>query len=339
MKNKDAATELLLADHRYLCESFWRNEETGETRVKFFITLVTAVLAALVTLAKSANSAENNDAIIMIASYTLLALLIVGLVTLFRIIKRNKVTDEYKRGIDEIRQRFKDYFDDKDALLGYSPLGEPVKDKILAKEKISIRKFGGLSHTVAAINSLILALLVGIAVYKNGQMLLIISVFGAFSAVFCAQYRYLKYADKRNKAELQQSDITHAGGIVVRFENSNPQYLVITAKENTEHWVFPKGHIELREGHGEAAVREVLEETGVEARLTEPIGTSRFRKDDQKVTAKYYLMEYVANRREPEERKQKWCSYKEALEVLTFDDTKEFLHLAKYKTSFLKKTK
>jgi hypothetical protein len=34
----EIAKELLLAEYKYLGESFWKNEETGETRVKFFIT-------------------------------------------------------------------------------------------------------------------------------------------------------------------------------------------------------------------------------------------------------------------------------------------------------------
>jgi diadenosine hexaphosphate hydrolase (ATP-forming) len=185
-----------------------------------------------------------------------------------------------------------------------------------------------LSHTVAAINSLILAVLVGTTVFKYGQALTIKCALAVFSVFFFAQYRYLKYADRHNKAELQKSDITHAGGIVVRMIDNAPRYLVITAKKNTEHCLFPKGHIESGEGHGEAAIREVLEETGVEASLKEPIGTSQFQKNDQKITVEYYLMEYVANRKEPEEREQQWFSYEETLGILTFEDSKELLRLA-----------
>jgi hypothetical protein len=34
---------LLLAEYKRYAESFWKNEEVGEKRVSFFITLVTAV--------------------------------------------------------------------------------------------------------------------------------------------------------------------------------------------------------------------------------------------------------------------------------------------------------
>jgi len=46
----------LLAEHEHFGDSFWRNEETGEKRVNFLITLVTAVLAALVALASNHGS-------------------------------------------------------------------------------------------------------------------------------------------------------------------------------------------------------------------------------------------------------------------------------------------
>lgn len=131
-----------------------------------------------------------------------------------------------------------------------------------------------------------------------------------------------------DKAKLNKSDITHAGGIVIRVEDNTHRYLVITAKKNQEHWVFPKGHIESGENHSDTAVREVLEEAGIEARLLEPIDIIRFKTDHQEVITKFYLMAYVADREKSEEREQRWLSYKEALEILTFEDAKELLSLA-----------
>jgi len=40
--------DFLLAEYQQYSEAFWRNEEAGERRVTFFITLATAVIAALV---------------------------------------------------------------------------------------------------------------------------------------------------------------------------------------------------------------------------------------------------------------------------------------------------
>lgn len=50
---KDHAKDLLLQVFRYLTDSLWKNEQTGETRVNGFIGLVAAVLAGLAALSGS----------------------------------------------------------------------------------------------------------------------------------------------------------------------------------------------------------------------------------------------------------------------------------------------
>ena len=71
-------------------------------------------------------------------------------------------------------------------------------------------------------------------------------------------------------------DYTHAGGIAYRVVEGLPQYLIVTAKKNPEHWVLPKGHIEPGETPEAAAIREVREETGVEAKITGLVGAVEF---------------------------------------------------------------
>ena len=41
-------------------------------------------------------------------------------------------------------------------------------------------------------------------------------------------------------------------------------------------WVFPKGHLEQGERPEDAAIREVREETGLEVRIIQPIGSTRY---------------------------------------------------------------
>jgi 8-oxo-dGTP pyrophosphatase MutT (NUDIX family) len=125
------------------------------------------------------------------------------------------------------------------------------------------------------------------------------------------------------------SELTHAGGIAVKNDNGVLRYLIVTAKKNRHHWVLPKGHIELGETMEQTAEREVMEEGGIEARLLDPVGTVEFRENDKSVRVKFYLMEYVRTKGEGEGRLRRWCTYEEALGLLSFDNARVLLRLAK----------
>ena len=66
-----------------------------------------------------------------------------------------------------------------------------------------------------------------------------------------------------------------AGGIVFREEDGRVAVLV-TQSSAHDGWIFPKGHLEQGETSSDAAVREVKEETGVDARIVERVGTIRY---------------------------------------------------------------
>ena len=157
--------DFLLAEYENLAESFWRNEELGERRLNFFITLVTAVIAALVALATKENNALTPADVKLIAVYALLALLVFGLVTMIRLIKRNRTTDEYKRGMTKIRDQFRE----ADArLANYQPF-EKKQRTLFA---------GGLVEIVAVIYSLIVAALVALVSFPGS---VVVSGLGALA--------------------------------------------------------------------------------------------------------------------------------------------------------------
>lgn len=61
-----------------------------------------------------------------------------------------------------------------------------------------------------------------------------------------------------------------AGGIVTKYDHLNQQVLVLLVKSNKKqnsHWGFPKGHIENKENITQTAIREINEETGINAKL------------------------------------------------------------------------
>src|SRR5512143_2098711 len=175
---REDAKALLLEDYRYRSESLWKNEQGGETRVNLFIGFATLVVGALVTLATSEQGLKG-EALRVVVLAGLAAVFVGGHITLLRLLIRNKHTDECKRSLDIIRQTFKDHLDESGILLGYYPVGfprprkmeEPSQEKRESTEanERELRKFGGLAHTAAAFNSLLLAGIAGMLVYPLGS--------------------------------------------------------------------------------------------------------------------------------------------------------------------------
>jgi 8-oxo-dGTP pyrophosphatase MutT (NUDIX family) len=123
--------------------------------------------------------------------------------------------------------------------------------------------------------------------------------------------------------------ILQAGGIVVRTDQETPRILVITAKQSPQQWIFPKGHVEPGESPEEAARREVWEETGIRSRLLGYAGELEFTAEEGRILVKYYLVAFVEQTGHGEGRKARWCTYEEALQLLSFADARTLLTQAK----------
>ncbi|MDN3514430.1 MAG: NUDIX domain-containing protein [Candidatus Brocadia sp.] len=121
---------------------------------------------------------------------------------------------------------------------------------------------------------------------------------------------------------------THAGGIVVRFEDKRPQYLLVRSSTDPSRWIFPKGHIEPGESPEMAALREVREETGIKADIISTLCESNFTKETERVRVLYFVMRYRESSHALEDREVKWCSYEEAISAISFDDAREVLRKA-----------
>ena len=68
-----------------------------------------------------------------------------------------------------------------------------------------------------------------------------------------------------------------AGGVVIRIVGGRPHVAAIRPQgKRAGTWVLPKGNIDPGEEPAETAVREVREETGLEARLVEKLGDVKY---------------------------------------------------------------
>ena len=145
--SRSDARDILLEDYRHLSESFWNNEQAGDTRVNWFIVVVGGVLGGLVTLITGEHAVDKAVLRPIIAA-ALIGLLVFGFVTLLRMITRNENSDRYKHGLQTIRQLLKDHCAADHSLLGYyvlPPRPRAKKGRSSNGHLFEFRNFGGLA--------------------------------------------------------------------------------------------------------------------------------------------------------------------------------------------------
>jgi 8-oxo-dGTP diphosphatase len=130
------------------------------------------------------------------------------------------------------------------------------------------------------------------------------------------------------------SHILAAGGIVERREGDLLRIAVIHRTRYTDRhgapgdWTLPKGKLEPGEALGDAARREVLEETGCRAAIVGPAFFSEYEVEGvPKVTVFFRMIfrEEVRARDESEVRSIHWLPLDEARARLTYDKEREIL--------------
>lgn len=93
-----------------------------------------------------------------------------------------------------------------------------------------------------------------------------------------------------------------AGGVVYRFDGD--RLLCLFIQDRFGRWSWPKGHLEPGEGPEEAALREVLEETGIVGRIRGRLPATHYYYRDAtqlvKKTVHYFLIEAVGGEVRPQ---------------------------------------
>lgn len=130
-----------------------------------------------------------------------------------------------------------------------------------------------------------------------------------------------------------QTEIS-AGGLVISADD--PSMVALISHRNRgggEDWVIPKGHQEKGEDLQQTALREVHEETGIEAQIIKKIGeiTYSFRLGPVRIkkTVHHYLMKQIAgsltHEKDPEGEvlKAAWFPISKLEEVLAHENERK----------------
>jgi 8-oxo-dGTP pyrophosphatase MutT (NUDIX family) len=124
--------------------------------------------------------------------------------------------------------------------------------------------------------------------------------------------------------------IAQAGGIAYRRDQRGVTILLVRAKRDPSQWILPKGHIEEDETAAEAAVRETWEEAGVKGDLVGPVGAPlEFDSGREFVSVQYFLIRARVEIPDTDGRAKKWFPFDEAIEAVTFAETRQFLRQAR----------
>ena len=127
-----------------------------------------------------------------------------------------------------------------------------------------------------------------------------------------------------------------AGGIVVRFDGAEPRVLII--RDSYRNWGFPKGHLKDGESTAAAALREVIEETGLtDVVLRGPIDTIdwhfTFRGRPIHKVCHFFLMEATRTETAPQRAEGitacRWATFADADRLVSYENARGVLRRAR----------
>jgi 8-oxo-dGTP diphosphatase len=125
---------------------------------------------------------------------------------------------------------------------------------------------------------------------------------------------------------MSSDEVQAAGGVVMR-----DGLVAVVHRPRYDDWSLPKGKLDPGEASEEAAVREVLEETGLQVSLGQELPSVEYEVRGRPKRVRYWRMSvdadpgFVAN---DEVDDLRWLSPREAVDLLTYDRDKGVVEAA-----------
>ena len=126
-----------------------------------------------------------------------------------------------------------------------------------------------------------------------------------------------------------------AGGVVVRGGECVVIVPTRRATDGSRVLALPKGHPEPGESPEQAALREVREEAGIEARLVEPLGDIRYwyMRSGERISkaVSFFLLQYVSGEvddHDGEVEHARWLALEDAARDLTYQGERDMVSRA-----------
>ncbi len=143
-----------------------------------------------------------------------------------------------------------------------------------------------------------------------------------------------RYNDLMPEGKRKTRNEHSSGGAVLSLRGGEVHVAMIATRGRTR-WGLPKGAVSEGETSEQAALREVQEETGLEARIIKPLDTIEyyFRAGDTLIRKRvdFYLMLYVGGELVPqlsEVDDVEWVPISEAIQRASFESEKKLLESA-----------